>query len=777
MKKSYLLCTAAVALSLSAAETAAAQSAADEGSGNDDVEEIIVTATKRAQTLIEVPGAIAAIGGEQLQDQGTSQISDLQGLVPSLTVGVNRGDTVVAIRGVGQSVTGASPAVAVHIDGVYQPRPSMGELTQVDLERVEVLRGPQGTTYGRNANGGVINFITKAPTAEFGGYAQISYQNYDELRLQAAVNVPLGDSVRVRFTGERWHRGDSWVTNLAPNGPEIEVGDSWLGRAHLEVDLASNFKASVIGTYAQRDGTFFYNPTIDNPVPAAQTNLNIVAAGRPIILTTAPQTVAIDLPIDQNRRYSAVTGILEGDIGGVQVKSITAYQRFRDDNYADLDGTNLDLVRNDTNNLAKTFTQELTASFEAGPVEAVLGGFYMHDKLTYSHRFDFPLGVRLIGFPAPPPVPPRSGLEQLATPYTTKTLAFFGDFTVNLSDNFRLLGGLRYSKDDQEITQTTFFDYNPAVLTQVVQGPPLFLSPAAAAAFVAARPASPSTVSTGQVLAPFPPPLQQNVRNSQKFSSWTPRIGFQFDVTPDNVIYGSFSKGFKIGGFNYRTGVNDRYEPEELTAYEIGTKNEFGNGQFTLNASAFYYDYTNYQVEQLVGFNFFLANARKARIYGLELESLMRPSDNFTVNANVTLSNARFREFSNSDLLGSGALENLAGNPIPNAPDYSVNIGAEYRTDPVIAGGTLTFRTDLAYKSRIYYREFGRQADSQEGYALLNASVQWKSADENYSVRLYGRNLTNEDYLTSIATTSLTGNRFGRWGAPRQYGIELRTKF
>ncbi len=759
MKIRYYMSAATVMATVMAASPAFAQQADSDGPA-----EVVITATKRAQTLIEVPGAIGAIGGDDLQDRGVTQATDLQTLVPSLQAGQGRsGDTAIAIRGVGLTVTGSAPGVAVHVDGVYQPRPSMGELTQVDLERVEVLRGPQGTTYGRNANGGVINFITKAPTQDFGGYVLASYQNYDEYRVQGALNVPITDSVRLRVSGDRWQRGDGLVTNLAANGPELDKGDSWMARAHLEVDLASNFTASLIGTYAQRDGTFVYYTNVDQPIAQARVFTPSLTLPTTLI-PNEPRTVAINDPVSQERRYTSVAGILNWDMGDVTIKSTTAYQRFRDDFQGDFDATNVSLAVNTTKQLAKTFTQELTIGINKGPVHAVLGGFYMRDEFRFHLDFEFPNGARLIGTTPQQAAPAGAGLQQLAKPYTTKTLAFFGDVTLDLSDSFRLIGGLRYSSDKQTITQDSFQQF-PAL-------PPAF-GPVA----------SPAADANGRVIATLAGPIAQlNRTNSQSFSSWTPRFGFQYDVTPDNVIYGSFSKGFKVGGFNFRTSINDRYASEELTAYELGIKNEFAKGKFTLNASAFYYDYKNMQVEQLVGFNFLLANAPKARIYGAEFETVMRPSKSLTVNANMTLSNARFTEFSNTDILatplgGSATLQDLSGNPIPNAPDVSVNVGFDYRTQPVIAGGSLTFRSDLGFKSRVFFREFNNVADSQPAYAVLSSSVQWSSADDRYSVRIYGKNLTNEDYLISLAQTSFVGNRFGLWGAPRQYGVELRTRF
>lgn len=761
MRKVYLSTAALMVVATVTTMPAVAQTSADTTKDDVELADVVVTANKRSQTLLEIPGALDAISGDDLQDRGVAQTTDLQSIVPSMNIGQLRGDTQIAIRGVGLTVTGSAPGVAVHVDGVYQPRPSMGELTQIDLDRVEVLRGPQGTLYGRNSNGGVINFITKAPTTEFGGYALASYQSYDEYRLQAAINVPISDNVRFRVTGDRWKRSNSWIENVAPNGPELEVGHSWYVRGHLEADITPALKASIIATYAQRDGTFVYYTNIDQPIAQA-------VAQNPILSTATipvvPMTVAINDPVGQQRRYTSVAGILDWDMGDVAIKSTTALQRFRDNFQADFDATQLSLAPSRTDQLSRTFTQELTVAINKGNVQAVLGGFYMHDNFEFFLDFVFPNGAWLVGSPIQAAAPSGTGLKQRAQPYISKSLALFGDVTLEVADNIRLIGGLRYSKDNQRITQDSYFMFPNFALAFFPVGTPTAPAPDGSARFI---------VTAGPGSAVF------NRTSRMSFDSWTPRAGIQIDLSKKNTLYATFSKGFKVGGYNYRTGIGATYQPEELTAYEVGSKNVWMDGRFSLNASAFYYDYKNLQVEQLNGFNFILANAPKARIYGAEFETVIRPVDRLTINSSLTLSNARFTEFSNGDILDGlgGVSQNLAGKPLPNAPDYSANAGISYETLPVIAGGSLTFRGDLSFKSRIFFREFGDVRDSQESNTVLNASIQWTSENGNYSVRAYGRNLTNEVYYSSLAQTSFLGNRFATWGAPRQYGVELRARF
>ncbi|ATW04282.1 TonB-dependent receptor [Sphingorhabdus sp. YGSMI21] len=703
---------------------------------------IVVTAQKRAQNVQDVPSAVTAVTAETLQDRGFTDPSDLVSVVPNLSGGTMRGDTALAIRGVGLTVVGSSPGVAVHVDGVYQPRPQMADIAQVDIAQVEVLRGPQGTLYGRNANGGVVNFMTTAPGDEIGGYVRASYATFDEYRIEGAIDLPVSEDIRFRVTGKHWGREDGFVKNINPNGSgDIDKGHSWFARARLDADITPDLTLSVTGTYAKRKGEFIYFTNLDLPIPEAIAQNPLLATAN---IPLEPRTTAQNDPVSQDRSYKGVTGVLDWSSGDFGIKSITAYQHYEDQFEADFDALDLSLSPRQDQQKAKTFTQELNFTVNSGPVNAVLGGFYMHDKFSNKLDFQFPLGLWQLGNPAG--LPPGTSLSFSGNPYVTKTKAIFADITVEVTNNLRILGGIRHSNDSQRISEVN------GIFVQTPGGP-VQIPPAAC-----------------------PSPTNPTGESSMTFKSTTPRLGLQYNVTDDSNLYATYSQGFKIGGFNYRGGCGASYGSEKLTAYEIGSKNQFG--AMTLNLAAFYYDYKDLQVEQLVGLTFALDNAPKARIYGAEAE-LAYTTGPFSITANAALMNARYGAgFLNLDLLDPAAgLQDTDGNPLSNAPDFSANIGASYETEPVIAGGSLTFRADLSYKSRIYYREFDNLADSQEGYALLDGSITWRSADERFSARLFGRNLTGTDYIQALSQSSATGTRFGTWGAPRQVGIELGLDF
>lgn len=738
--KASLFCGSAVIAFAFVPAQAFAQNEQSEAQADDNV--IIVTANKRAQNVQDVPSAITAITAETLQDRGFADPSDLVSIVPNLSGGTLRGDTALAIRGVGLTVVGSSPGVAVHVDGVYQPRPQMADIAQVDIGQVEVLRGPQGTLYGRNANGGVVNFATTEAGDELGGYVRASYATFDEYRIEGALDVPVSDDIRLRFTGKHWERKDGFIENLNPNGSgDIDKGHSWFGRARLDADITPDLSLTLTGTYANRNGEFIYFTNLGQPIAQAVAQNPALAS---VNIPLEPRTTRQNDPVSQDRTYKGATGILEWSSGDIGIKSITAYQHYEDQFEADFDALEVSLSPRQDQQEAKTFTQELNFTVNSGPVNAVIGGFYMHDEFSNKLDFQFPIGLFQVGSPAP--LPPGASLTFSGDPYITETKAIFADVTVSLTDQLRLMAGIRYSDDSQRITE------NNGIFVQT--------------------PGGPFQIPPGSCPNPNNPTGTAEV----DFSSTTPRFGLQYDISQDSNVYASYSQGFKIGGFNYRGGCGASYDSEKLTAYEVGSKNQFGD--VTLNLAAFYYDYEDLQVEQLVGLFFVLSNAPNAHVLGAEAE-FTYDAGPLTVNASTSFLNARYDEgFLNLDILNSAAgIQDTDGNPLSNSPDFSANVGAAYETDPVLAGGALTFRADLAYKSRIFFREFGNNADSQSAYALLDASVTWRSADERFSARIFGRNLTSSDYVQGLAQSSATGTRFGTWGAPRQIGIEVGLDF
>jgi iron complex outermembrane recepter protein len=711
-----MLCVSAIAAPWSVVTAASAQEQGGESG------EIVVTAQRREQAIQDVAAPITAVSGETLQALGIEEPTDLQQIVPSMVAGVDhRGEAAIAIRGVGYNQVGA-PGIAVHVDGVYQPRPAMGDIAQMDIARVEVLRGPQGTLYGRNANGGVVNFITESPSPEFEGSLRASYQSYDESRVQGVLNVPLGENWGLRANISRWERGEGFVENVVPGNPDLDRGESLAGRVHLAGELSPNLSLDLIGTASDRSGPFVYYTNINVPTQPV-----LVGA----IVPLEPRRTSANGPSDTERQYRALTGVLTLDVGDWTLKSITGLQQFDDDWEADFDGTNVNATRLSAQQSTETLSQEFNASGSFGSVDAVAGVFFMNDELATNFVFNFPLG-------AAPAFGPGGGIFIGAPSYETEVHAVFADLTFNITDRLRLMAGLRYSEETQNITQdshnTNFFG-NPVV-------------PVCDASF------------------------------EISFSSTTPRVGVQYDLSDNSNVYATYSEGQKAGGFNYRGLCGDTFEPEEVTAYELGWKNTLLDGAMTLNFSVFQYDYTELQVEQILGPSAFVNNAGGAEVTGFEVETAWRPDDHWTINGTIALIDATFNQ---SAVLVDGAppptARDINGLRLPNTPETSITLGLAYETGPVIAGGPLTFRVDTNYRSDYYLRPFNQPADQQDAYTLVNGSVSWDSQNDAFTVRLFGSNLTDEDYYASMGAASQQGSRLVTWGAPQQVGIELQARF
>ena len=717
--RSLMYATALFAPTLVATETLA-----QAGQGA-EVGEIVVTALKRETSLQDVPAAVSAVSGAELEERGITQPSDLQFIVPSMQAGRLLGQTSVTIRGVG--LNQGAPGVAIHVDGVYQPRPSMGDLTQIDVRRVEVLRGPQGTLYGRNANGGVVNFISNAPSDVFEGYLMGSYASYDERRIQGVVNVPVSNRVRARLVADHWRRGEGFVENVLPGGQDIDRGESTSARLRVAVDVTDNLTWDLAAHGLTASGPTAYFVLYNAPTPLAIAN-NPYLAGANVPLT--PHRTSANDPIDADRDYTGASSTLTWDLGDLQFRSISGYARIADHELRDDDTSNISAFPAQRTERSRSFTQEFNLSGTVGAVDAVLGAFYLRDEKYESQSYSFPLGFT--------PLPPNSSAFFETSRYLSTSYAVFGDATINLTDRVRIIGGIRYSEDEQEVSQRNYMQFGPA-------GPPVFTCPAQT--------------------------------NDVRFTSTTPRLGAQYDLSENSNLFATFSRGFKVGGFNF-SACNQQYQPEEVTSYEIGWKNRLLDGALTLNIGAFFYDYTDLQLYQIVGFSSQITNAAAAEVTGLELEAAWRPDDHWTLNANLSLLEATFTEFTNTDSLDPAlGAQDVSGNYLANSPKISFNFGLAYRSDPILAGGRVTARADVSYRSEIYFREFNLPLDSQDQYTLVNASLIWDSPDETFRIRAFVTNLTGEDYITRMGASDNFGSRYVTWGAPRQVGLELRANF
>ncbi len=683
-------------------------------------EEVVVTAFKRTQNVQDVPSAVSVVGGQEIEDRGITDFHDIQYAVPSLHYSEYFGNANISIRGIGDFA--GNPGVSVSMDGVYQPTSVTSKLAQLDLERIEVLRGPQGTLYGRNSNGGVVNVISRKPTAEGEGYIRLGYAEYEELNVAAAYGRAITDGTGFRIAVDHTTSNEGWIENQAPGFDDLMQGDSTTMRARLVSELSDSATLDLIYARAESDGSFnhifFFTDDREVTDPIYQA-LNI---------TQEPFETFSPIDDDYDREYDVFSASLNWEIGSVTLDSISAHQSFEEQFTAD--GAAYDVLAFDfdlTDNETRTFSQELRLSGATDSLDWIFGLYYMDIESEFFTDIIFPIGGLEL--------PPGTRLVFDNFDYDTESTAFFFDATWSVSDTTRLSIGARRTEDE-----ITFEGEHTLVL-----GPG------------------------------FEFPICEASHDFTEKST-TLRAAAHHDLTDNGSVYVSYSEGFKAGGVA-RFECNPPYAPEEIDAWEIGTKWISGDGKITLSAAVFHYDYADFQVAQVVGLATVIRNAGDAKIMGGELEIRSALNENWAINGQITLLDSEYEDFMNLDAFNSGlGFQQLKGNELNKTPKASVNLGVEYSTQ-LEGGSSLIYRADVSYRSRTYFREFNEREDSQDAYTVVDLNIIWESADGAWNGRLYASNLTDEEYTQDLSGDATAGGRLGQWGMPRQIGVSATRKF
>jgi iron complex outermembrane recepter protein len=761
----------AVAAALFATGIAGAQSAAPAGDGA--LEEIVITAEKREATLQDTPISIAAFSGDDLAAAGVVSTEALSGLAPGLNVQREVIGKVV-IRGVGTEKfsVGSDPGVAIHQDGVYMARSSVSVFEFFDTQRIEVLRGPQGTLYGRNATGGVINIISNKPEAEFGGYARVDLGNYSKKRIEAALNAPFGESAAGRLS-VMWADRDGYTENLnagarARGLAELDNQELWGVRGQLKFGSSDAFEGLIqldvlnddsnppaFKYFTHASGGVPWSPVTAGmaavPGDAVLTDLRQVSQGFEATIPGSPRTV----PAFGGNELQAANVRLTWDLGTVSLMSQTAYRKTDFSWLNDGDGVDAFFVTYFQDDDSKQLTQELQLSSNTeGRLQWILGAFYLKEESDTFSGLAFNIGI---------PAPGINGI-LIDGESNTESYSIFGQATFDFTDRLRGTLGVRYTQDDKDGDLV----YN---LFGGVLPPP-----------------GPMGTTWPQVL-------------NDSWSATTPKVGLDFDFTDDVMGYFSATRGFKSGGFNL-IAVQTPYDPEYLWSYELGLKTRLADGRVIANFGAFYYDYEDMQVGKIVNLSDVLTNAAGSTVKGLEAEVRASLGNGFELNLGAAFLDAKFDEFLTEDpavnaapaALGpnAGACErrdatatstrgvSLAGCDLRRAPEFSGNLGLAWEGS-VASGGAVTVRADYAYKGKQYFTQFNREQVSQDSYGLVNLRVGYRSPDDVWGVTLWGDNLADEDYFSTVLESGVPppGGLVPQavMGAPRTYGVTFNYNF
>jgi iron complex outermembrane receptor protein len=763
MKKIHLI-RAGASLGLLFPVPALAQSQVSETSAEpaaqDDDLDIVITAQRREQSLQDVPLSVTALSGETLAERGINDITTLSASVPGLNFGRSGADARPAIRGVRTEEVDAAndPVIGFFVDGVYKPRTSQALAAFVDVDRVEVLRGPQGTLFGRNTYGGSVSVFSRLPEPDFGVRGEVRYASFNDIRLEGVLNVPVGANSGLRFVG-MWQESDGYVKVLAPRtatggrARDFNDNDQYYLRGIFRSELtdavevilrasywdqggfgAGGFGYTTVGTLRQNPGAGPGQATGTQDLGGLLDRNNPRSGATPGPSDESPYRVYRNTDVLRDTRELAGNGEINVDMGGVRVKSLTSYADFSAyrQNDEDFSEANASLLELETD--SKSFSQELQLlPDQQGPLQWVLGAYYFRERAVEDFFFRTPTNPNSFTF--------RQDV-------TTNSYAVYAQAEYGLTDAITLLAGGRYTIDDKRF---------------------IYQSP----------------VGTPD-LAP----------DEAKFKKFTWRLGVNVDITPDNLLYLSASTGFRSGGFN--NGGSPPvpfYGPQTVTAYEVGLKNLFRASRLTLNVSAFYNDYNDILANTFVQVGptnvVARSNSGSSRAYGLEAEMAWRPVGGLEIDANAAWLNARFKQFSATRPValatgytlvpGSTNQLDLAGKRVPLSPEFTFNIGGRYDID-LGSAGTFAPEVRFFWSDDYFVNEFnydagipGRPVGRMPSYTRTDLSLTWRSPEDRFSLQAFVQNLENK----AVLNRSVIGGQgaiFQNFAPPRIIGVRASFK-
>jgi iron complex outermembrane receptor protein len=760
------------------------------------VQEVTVTARRREESLQTTPVAVTALSGDALQVRGAESVDALSQYVPNLqfdgAAALSGGayNATIFIRGIGQNdfAIFSDPGAAMYVDGVYLGRSIGGIMDAVDLERVEVLRGPQGTLFGRNTIGGAVNIISKQPTDKLGGEASVTTGRFSRFDVHGTLNLPLSDRFLTRWTVSRLSQ-DGYAKRLT-DGADLGDKDAMVGRAQALWKAADDLEISLTadGTRVRQNsapltlidvtatGTPFLNlynslvaPTLGITAPNGARAVNSSWVTGDIDTTWSGARTVNNL----DTRGAALT--VDWGIGnGLSVKSISAYRNL--DALFIRDGDNTPFTYRETVNDDEQhqFSQELQLSGVSfgDRLNWLLGAYYFdegaveHGKAnlaigTYAalQALVLPAGTTWCGLPGanprpiascPPPLrfggagnPNNIGVDvgvDLFTRVANESMAFFGQGTYKLTDKLSTTIGLRWTQDRKSLQ---------LIHRRVASG-----------AYVVGAPGT-----------------QDTFRDD--WSQVTPKLGFEFQATPDALFYTSYSKGYKSGGFNGRplSGIQEvltPYDPETVKSYEIGAKTGWFERRVTANLAVFYNDYKDMQLTINATPQNFVRNAGAAEIKGAELEVVSRLARGLDFNFSAGYLDAKYTQIDPQLATLNPPL--TVAMHLVKAPTWTLSTGLQYAF-AVGDAGHITLRSDWSYKTRVYEDVFNDARLVQPGFGIVNAYASFTTHDERWDLALFGTNLADERYRLSGNSSVGFGLAESTFAAPREWGAMVKYRF
>jgi outer membrane receptor protein involved in Fe transport len=765
-RKAKLLSMVTVALAPLAAAQPAYAAAQEEPSANGAAEaapepgvgDIVVTARKRLERSNDVGMSISALTGDSLIERGITTPEQLVKVVPGFSYSRSTyGSPVYTLRGIGfnESSLAVAPAVSAYVDEVPLPFSVMTQAATLDLERVEVLKGPQGTLFGQNSTGGAINYIAAKPTRSLAAGFDITVARFDEVATNAFVSGPLSDTLRARVAVRKQYMGP-WQKSVSRPGDENGNIDRVQARLLLdwEPDERTFFELHVSGWR-------------DNSEPPAGQFVGIIAAVAPAYIKALPQapekpraadwTPGTDFYVNDDFWQISLRGSYDLT-DDMTLTSISAYQKFTRDTVVDADGTQFQNWDVHNYGFVKSFSQELRLAGEAGPLEWLIGGNYQNDKtydvdavMVRDSSFPFDAGSAI-------------GANKV------ETWAGFANVDWHVTPDVTLSGGARYTWQDRRYVGC-LQDSGAGDLARVLGGLSTRLS------------GSPTVIPPGScvtLLSPSLKPGEYRDTLTEDNLSW--RVGVNWKLDQDKLLYANVSRGYKNGVF-VTTGATFAAQlfpatQESVLAYEAGFKVSLLDRTMQLNGAAFYYDYTDKQirgrvVDPVIGLLYKILNVPESRIAGGEIQLVWEPVEGLSFNGGATYIDSKIKNFTNYSPLGN--LKPMSGDPYPLTPKWQLNADLQYDF-PIAADWNLFVGGNVAYQDSTNAALGLEPILHIKSYTVLDARLGVHDSADRLRLSFFVNNLTNEYYYNNVVATS-PDVAIRYTGMPRTYGLTASYRF
>jgi len=687
----------------------------------------VVTATKAGEvSLQEVPVSITVVNEDQLRESGAHNIEDLAQQTPGLGINRNGPASRLYMRGIGTNLDfiGSDPSVTVHVDGVYQSRIITALDDFVGVERVEVLRGPQGTLYGRNSIGGTVNVVSKLPEAELERVVRFDVGTESSKRFSTYVSGALNENENL-LGGISLMKADHspYVTNVnTPTSQGLQDEDTFAGKGTLRYLAGANGELILRADYSNTD-----------EAPRAYKSTGLAKDG-----SAAPAAPVVNIPSDSHEvDFSYQDPFFKQINKGTSIEyirelspnwsltSLTAYRDLEFSLIEDTDGSNIDVLVTELSEEQDQFSEELRLNYQSDQLKLVTGLYY----LSEDHTSNAIINVN------------AAGVKSLIdTSNEVSSYAAFGQGTYGVTNRLNATLGLRYSNEEKKFNNIRATSVN----------------------------------ASGALI---PKPI---VDEKESWDSWNPKAILDYTFTNDGpMVYSAVSRGFKSGGFNF-TADDAEYKPEKVWSYEVGAKQDWLQKTLRTNLVLFLYDYKDQQISEFVSPGVtFVKNVDKSEIKGIELETSWMPSYDWMLELNYAFLDANYKEAEVIVDPGGGApavLVDVSGNSLNSAPDHKVNAAVQYFQN--VSQGTLSYRVEYFWQDKVYFTEFNEDTSGQGAYGIWNARINFTPIDESWELQVYGENLDDKVYSTSsrefpAASTGVTKDI----NPPRTLGVRFTYNF